>query len=194
MTTIPKSEALHPVIIEKESKRNKLQTTKVAMVAECTMLRARIQDAPSQGNASDNRVRAILGEAPVPTTAPDVVRLDERLKDLQAINSAIGVLDHELYNERNIGSRLVCDSLKPEVTKRAKVFAQALISLHAAHADYENCIDQIENDGVNVASLNRIHLSHMGSPRDPSGTYHYSLIEFVDSGIISRDSIPLAVR
>jgi hypothetical protein len=192
----PKPADLHPVIIEKEFRRNKLHTTQIAMKADCAMLRARLQTAPSTGNANDNRVRQILGEAPLAETAPDKERLDQLLQDLQAINSAIGVLDHELYTQRNIGSRLVCDSVpvKTEVDKRAKVYAQALIAFQAASFEYNRFIDELENTGVNVASLNRIHLSHIGSPRDPSGTFHYSLMEFVYSKIISRSDLPKEIR
>jgi hypothetical protein len=190
----PKPSDRNPVIIEKESRRNKLHTTQIAMKSECTMLRARLQTAPSAGNAADNRIRQILGEAPLAETAPDKDRLDQLLQDLQAVNSAISVLDHELYTQRNIGSRLVCDSLKPEVDKRAKVYAQALIAFQAASFEYNRFIDEIENSGIDVASLNRIHLSHIGSPRDPSGSFHYSLMEFVDSKVISREEMPKEIR
>jgi len=32
-------------------------------------------------------------------------RLEQLLRELQDINSAIGILDNEIYNQRNIGSR-----------------------------------------------------------------------------------------
>jgi hypothetical protein len=192
--TLPTPAQLHPRIRELEIKRNKLQAERTAKLAECAIIRARLQNAPSAGNAADNRVRAILGEAPVPETAPDKDWLDELLKDLHALNSAIGVLDHELYTQRNIGSRMVCDAIRPEVTKRAKVFAQALLDLHAANADYDRFIDEVENTGTNVASLNRIFMSHVGSPRDPCGAYYYSAREFVDAGIISRSDLPKEIR
>jgi hypothetical protein len=193
---IPKPADLHPVITEKVNKRNIIQAKATAMKAECAMLRARLQNAPSNGNASDNRVREILGEAPLADTAPDVVRLDQLLRELQAVNSAVGILDHQIYNERIIGSKLVCESVpvKSEVTKRGKAFAQALIALHAAHTAYDAFLDEVENSGTNISSLNRIHLSRIGSPRDPSGAYHYSLMDFVDSKVISREELPKEIR
>jgi hypothetical protein len=192
--TIPTPAQLHPRIRELETKLSILQAKQIAMKAEAAIIRARMQDAPSNGNAYDNRVRLILGEAPIPTTAPDAERLDELLRDLQAVNSAIGVLVHDIYNQKQMGSRLVCDAVRPEVVKRAKVFAKAFIALHAAHADYDGFIDSIEGNGTNVASLNRIFINSLGSTRDPCAGYHYSLMDFVDGKIISREELPVAVR
>jgi hypothetical protein len=164
----PKPAELHPRIVEIETKRNKLQTEKAVKVAECATIRARIQIAPSSGNATDNRVRALLQEPLLADTAPDMPRLEALLVELHDLNKAIGILDHAIYNERIIGSKLVCDSVKPEVTKRATVFAQAIIALHTAHTDYDSFIDEIETSGTNVASLHRIFLSHIGSPPSDS--------------------------
>jgi hypothetical protein len=191
---IPTPAELHPRIGELEAKRNKLHTEKTAKVAEAAIIRARIQDSPSNGNAAENRVRAILGEAALPDAAPDMPRLEQLLRELNDINSALGILDNEIHNQRNIGSRLVCDAIKPEVTKRAKAFAQALLDLHAANSEYDRFLEEIENTGANISSLNRIFLSYLGSPRDPCGAYHYSMRDFVDSGIIARSEMPKAIR
>jgi hypothetical protein len=191
---IPTPAELHPRIVELVSKRNILQAQKAAKVSEAAIIRARIQNAPSNGNEDENRVRAILGEAPVPTTAPDMERLDELLKDIHALNSAIGILDNEIHNQRNIGSRLVCEAIQPEVTKRAKAFAKALIDLHAANIEYDSYLDEVENTGTNISSLNRIFLSYLGSARDPCGAYHYSMRDFVDAGYLERSEMPKAIR
>ena len=66
---IPKPTELHPRISELENKRNTLNTEKTVKVAEAAAIRTRIQISPSSGNAADNRVRAILGEAPLPDAA-----------------------------------------------------------------------------------------------------------------------------
>lgn len=194
MTTIPTPETLYPVITEKLKKLNIIQAKATAMKAECAIIRARLTHAPSQGNAADNRVREILGEAPVPTNAPDTERLEELLKDLHALNGAIGILSHQIYNDKVVGSKLVCDSIKPEVTKRAKVFATALLNLYAANAEYDSYLDAVENSGTSISSLNRIFLNSLGSTRDPCGGFAYSMREFVDSGFIAKSEVPAAVR
>ncbi|MGY3588518.1 FtsZ-binding cell division protein ZapB [Bradyrhizobium sp. USDA 4341] len=194
MKTIPKPTELNPRIAELENKRNSLQAEKTAKVAEAAIIRARIQTAPSNGNAADNRVRSILGQAPLPDADPDMPRLDKLLLELSDLNKAIGILDSEIRNQRDIGSRLVCDAVKPDVMKRAKAFAKALFDLHAAHTDYDRYLDEVENTSANISSLNRVFLSFLGSSRDPCGGYHYSMREFVDAGVIDRSDMPQAVR
>jgi hypothetical protein len=191
---IPTPAELHPRLTELEAKRTTLHAEKTGKVAEAAIIRARIQESPSNGNAADNRVRAILGEAPLPESAPDMPRLEQLLTELNDLNRAIGILDHEIQSQRNIGSRLVCEAVKPDVTKRAQTFAKALIDLHAAHIEYDRYLDEVENTGTNISSLNRVFLNYLGSSRDPCGGYHYSMREFVDAGIIARSDMPQAVR
>jgi len=191
---IPKPAELHPRLTELEIKRNKLHTEKTAKVAEAAIIRARIQDSPSNGNAAENRVRAILGEALLPDTAPDMPRLEQLLRELQDINGAIGILENAIYNEKAIASRLVCEAMKPEVTKRANAFATALIDLHAANSEYDRFLEEIENTGTNISSLGRVSINGLGSVKDPCGQYHYGLREFVDLGYLARSDMPKAIR
>ncbi|WP_256807797.1 hypothetical protein [Bradyrhizobium sp. Bra64] len=191
---IPKPTELHPLIAELETKRNALHAKKTAKVAEAAAIRSRVQESPSNGNAAENKVRAILGEPLLPDSAPDMPRLEALLLELNTLNTALGQLDSKIQKERNIGSRLVCEATRPEVTKRAKAFANALLAFHAAHLEYDRYFDEIENTGTNVSSLNRVFLTHIGSPRDPCGGYHYSLRDFVDAGIISRSDMPQVIR
>jgi hypothetical protein len=194
MSKIPTPTELHPRIAELESKRNKLQTDRTAKVAEAAIIRARIQEAPDTGNAADNRVREILGEAPLADSAPDMPRLEQLLIELNDLNRALGILDNEIRNQKNIGSRMVCEAVKADVTKRAQAFAQALIDLHAANIEYDRYLDEIENTGTNISSLNRVFLSYIGGAHDPCGGYHYSLRDFVDAGVITRSEMPKEIR
>jgi hypothetical protein len=194
MSKIPTPTELHPRIAELESKRNKLQTEKTAKVAEAATVRARIQESPSTGNGAENRVRAILGESPLPDSAPDMPRLEQLLTELNDLNRAIGILDNEIRNQRDIGSRMVCEAVKPDVTKRAQAFANAFLDLYAAHQEYDRYLDEVENTGTNISSLNRVFPNYLGSSRDPCGGYHYSLRDFVDGGIIARSDIPQVIR
>ncbi|MGY4364069.1 hypothetical protein ACVW1A_000134 [Bradyrhizobium sp. LB1.3] len=192
--TIPKPTELHPLIAELENKRNSLSAEKATKVAEAAVVRARLQNSPSTGSASENKLRAILGQPLVQDDAPDLPRLQALLQELTVINEALNKLDGLIQKERDVGSRLACEVVRPEVVKRAKLFAKALLELHAANQEYERYFDEIESTGTNVSSLNRIFLTHIGSPRDPCGGYHYGLRDFVDAGIISRNDMPQAIR
>lgn len=58
---------LTPRLTELLNKRNALCLEKTNMVAEIAAVRARMaKESPSDGNAADNRVRAILGETILP--------------------------------------------------------------------------------------------------------------------------------
>ena len=56
-----------PRLTELASKRNAEYAKKTTLIAEIASIRARMaKESPSDGNAADNRVRAILGEAILP--------------------------------------------------------------------------------------------------------------------------------
>jgi hypothetical protein len=191
---IPTPTELHPRLSELENKRNNLHADKTAKIAEAAIIRARIQESPNNGNAAQNRVREILGEVPLPETAPDMARLEQLLRELQDINTALAILDGAIQKEKAIASRLVCDAMKPEVTKRAKAFAKALIDLHAANSEYDLILDEIENTGTSIGSLGRVWINGLGSVKDPCGGFHYGMREFVDAGFLDRSQIPQAIR
>jgi len=191
---IPTLTELHPRIGELESKRNALQIEKNAKVAEAAIVRARIQNAPSPGNAAENRVRAILGEAPLPDAAPDMLQLDALLRELNDLNKALGILDSHIQRERAIGSRLVCETVQPEVTRLGKRFGKALLDLHAAHLDYSQFIDSVETTGASVSSLGRVSPSWLGSPLDTCGGYHYMARDFIEAEYVSKSDLHKAIR
>lgn len=191
---LPTPKEVHPILIELETKRNSLNAEKAYKVTEAAMVRARLQTSPSTGSAAENKLRAILGQPLVPDDAPDLPRLQALLEELNVINAALNKLDGIIRKERDVASRLACEVVRPEVMKRAKAFAKALLEMHTANLEYDRYLDDIENTGTNVSSLNRIFLSYIGSPRDPCGGYHYSMRDFVDAGIISRSEMPQAIR
>jgi hypothetical protein len=194
MTTIPTPTELHPRLTELESKRNALHAEKTAKVAEAAIIRARIQQSPSNGNGAENRVRAILGEPILPDSAPDMARLEQLLLELNDLNRAIGILDGAIQKERDVASRLVCDSVRPEVQRLGTKFAKTLLDLYAAQDEYHSYLDAVEDTGARIGSLGRIWINGLGSVRDPCGGYQYAMREFVDAGCLIRSSIPEAVR
>jgi hypothetical protein len=66
--------------------------------------------------------------------------------------------------------------------------------LFAANTDYDRLLEEIESNGTNISSLRRVWLNRLGSVKDPSSGWHYSLMEFVDSGIIARSEMPKEIR
>jgi hypothetical protein len=191
---IPKPDEVSPRLSQLRTKQSTLQVEATAKRAEAAIIRARIQNAPSNGNAAENRVRAILGEAPIPDSAPDMPRLQTLLLELQDMNSAIGILDGAIQEEKRNASRLVCDSVKPEVDRLGKKFATAYLDLYNANCEYSNFLDQVENTGASISSLGRVWPASLGSCRDRSGPFHYTMREFVDAGYLSKSEVPEAVR
>jgi len=194
MTTIPTPKELHPRLTELESKRSELHAEKMAKVAETAIIRARIQESPSTGNAAENRVRAILNEAPLTDAAPDMLKLEQLLKELSDLNSAIGRLDSAIQTERDTASRLVCKVVAPEADRLGKKFAAAFMALHTSHSEYNAFLDAVENTGARISSLGRVWPNSLGHPRDASGAYHYGLREFVEAGYLVRSQVPEAIR
>lgn len=191
---IPTHEQLHPRYAELEAKRNALHIEKAAKIAEAAIIRARIQVAPSDGNAAAQRVAAILGEAPISNSPPDLPRLEALLTELRDLNSAISILNGTIYHERNVASRKVCDVVRPESDRLGKLFARAYLALHDAHREYDEFIDSVERSGVNTSSLNRVTPHWLGASRDPCGGYHYALNELVEAGYASKTDLNVAVR
>lgn len=191
---IPKLTERNPRLGELESKRNGLHAEKASKVAEAAVVRVRLQQAPNNGNAAENRVRHLLGEAPLPSAAPDMSRLEALLTELHDLNKAISILDASIQNEKAIASRAVCSEVKPEVTRLGKNFAKALVALHSTHSEYIKFLDSVEDTGASIGSLGRVWPSGLGHFADRSGTYHYAFREFLETGLIDKASIPEAVR
>lgn len=191
---IPTPTELNPQIATLQNKLNVLQIEKKAKVAEASIVRARIQDSPSNGNAAENRVRVILGQTPIPETAPDMPRLEELLLELNDLNRAIGILDGAIRQEMAKASKMVCEQARPEVTRLGREFAQAFANLHSAHSAYLQVFDAIEDTGANPSSLPKVWPNGLGHVADRSGTYFYSFKEFLEAGLIEQSAIPEAVR
>lgn len=191
---IPKLSDLNPRVSELEGKMVALNAARAVRVSETATIRERLQNSPSVGNKADNRVRRILGETVEPEAEPDTSRLAQLLSELTDINSAIGQTHASLRNEHDIASKMVCNSMLPEVTKKGKAYGNALVALHKANTEYNELIDSIENTGASVGSLNRVWLTALGSPCDMSGQYMYGLRDFVDAGLLAKADLPVAFR
>jgi hypothetical protein len=187
---IPTPTELHPRLSELESKRNALHAEKTAKVAEAAVIRARIQESPSTGNVAENRVRQILGEPSLPDSAPDMARLEQLLLELNDLNKAIGILDGAIQAEKTRASRMVCEAVRPEVTKLGTAFAKAFLALHTAQHAYHDYLDQIQDTGASVSSLPHVFISGLGSSRDRSGTFMYGTKDFIEAGYLTPSDMP----
>lgn len=190
---IPSLVDMNPRLAELQAKRNMLHTEKTAKVAEAAAIRARIQESPSSGNAAENKVRAILGEPLLPDAAPDMPHLEALLLELNALNAAIGKLDGFIQKEKDTASRLVCNDVKPEVTRLGKKFAKALVDLHSTQHEYHALLEGVQDSGASIGSLPHIFISGLGSSRDRSGTYWYAIKDFIEAGYLSQSDMPKAL-
>ena len=125
---------------------------------------------------------ADAGEPLLLDTVPDMTRLDQLLNEKQDLDAALAKLDGIIQNEWRIASRLVCEAIKPEVTKRARAFAKAFVELHATQLEYHSFLNRIQDTGTNVSSLPQIFISGLGDSKDPSGQFMYGMKDFLEAG------------
>lgn len=184
-----------PRLTELVSKRNAEQAEKTTMIAEIANMRARMAvESSGAGNAAENRVRAILGESVQPDTAPDVSKLEAMLRELNIRNRAIAILDGLITTEKAVASRLLCESEKPEVTKRGKAFAKTFLDLHAAQLEYHRHLDTIQDTGASIGSLPHVFINGLGDAKDRSGQYMYGTKDFIEAGYLSPSEMPKELR
>lgn len=175
-----------PRLSDLQSKRNAELTKKTALAAEIANLRAKLaRESPSDGNAADNRVRAIMGEPVLPDTRPDTVSLGEMLQEMQIINRSIAIFDGLITKEKDVASKLLCQAEEEEVTKRGKAFAKAFVDLHASQRAYHEYLDKIQDTGASISSLPHVFINGLGDARDRSGTFFYGMRDFIEAGYLS---------
>lgn len=189
---IPTPEEVSPRIGELKKQRADLVAKATPLKSESAILRSRYSQDP--GTALQERVAEVLGRTPPASRPPSIDRLTELLADLDAHNKAIDIIDIEIRNEEIKASRLVCEAVAPDHSRLARQFAEKVIELHAAHADYLRFINAVENTGARLTGLGRVSPYHLGSPKDPCGFYKYVLEEFKDNGHIRKNDIPECVR
>jgi hypothetical protein len=157
---------------------------------ECAPIRARMQNAvPDPGNDRINRVNAILGRTTAPLMAPDDVRLQTLLLEIQDLQNAVCVIDGQIQIEIRLASNRLLEAVKPEAVRLGNNFAKAFLALRDAHSAYSRFVDQVEDTGCNVETL-RLYPTGLGDPSDRSGNYPYALREFANAGYLSKSEVP----
>ena len=192
MTKIPRPEGLNPVITEKKNLLSALNAESATIRADIATTNARMLETPNPGTSAANRIRAKLGQALLPDAEPDLERIKKQRIDLHDVNSAIAILHSEIEKQKTIASRMICDELRPEVTRLGKNFAKAFQNLHAAHSEYNQFLDSVEDTGAAVSPLGRVWPSSLGHPREVSGGYYWGFKEFLEAGLIEH--VPSSVR
>lgn len=190
----PTLEDSSPVLRDKLQRRSEIAATTNAKKFEASIIAARIADKKEQpGNIESNRIKRLLNqEAPLDVLS-DREELNKLRGELEFLDRTFHAIDAEIQNEKTAASFLVCDKVRPEHDRLAKQFATRLLALHDAHSEYTNFVESIEETGARTTSLGVIQPTFLGSPRDKSGCYHYSLRDFSDAGHIARSQIPESV-
>jgi hypothetical protein len=134
--TIPPLESFSPRLKLLRAKKAELHVEITTLKAECAVIRARMQDSPSPGNESENRLREILGETPVVASLPDPEQLRTLQKELEILNAAVSTVDAAILAETRIASNKMLEAVKPEVTRLGNNFAKAFLALREEHLQY----------------------------------------------------------
>jgi hypothetical protein len=195
MKRIPRPEELHAPLREALKKDMELSLSMAPLTARASVLRAeeREQRIDDNNPTDNNRVRALTGE-PLIVEASGKSELDAVLLSLQDRNAARNRLGTIIRNQKAIASRLVCDEVRPEVTRLGKLFANAFLALHAAQHEYHSYLDQVENTGASIASLPNVFISGLGSARDLSGTFMYAMKDFIEAGFLQKADMPKVLQ
>jgi hypothetical protein len=195
MKTIPPLDSLSPRLAMLRIKREEKHEEIPPLKARCAEIRARLRSGglPDLGNENENRVRAILGEEPLPSKLPDVDDLTQTLTKLDIVNSAISVIDRAILIEAQSASNKMYDSVKPEVMRLGQGLAKAYVDLHSAHLAFDQFVNDLEDAGGNVSTL-RIRPNGLSHPMDRCGAYFYGLREFIDAGFLSKSDMPKVLQ
>jgi hypothetical protein len=190
MKTIDSYSARLPTL---RTKQAELHVENAQNIAQCAIIRQRMAEATDPGNEHQRRVAEILGEKPVAGKLADADQLLALQKKIEARKAAIAILDAEIQKEERLAGNALIDSVMPEIKKRGSAFAKACLDTHAADLGFDEYLDELEESGANVGQF-RIRLNGMGHPRDLSGSYFYSLTEFINAGYSSTSNMPKVLR
>jgi hypothetical protein len=126
-------------------------------------------------------------------TPSDPERLTQLLRELEDLNIAEKIVEGTTQTETRLAGNKLIEFASVEITRLGKKFADAFRDLHAAHLDFDDYIDGLEDVGASVGQF-RIRPNGLSHPKDLSGSYAYGLKEFIDSGFFSKSNMPKALR
>jgi hypothetical protein len=124
------------------------------------------------------------------TTIPhDAERLPQAQREIEDLDVAVKFIDGQIQTETRIACNKLYEAVKSEVTRLGSIFAKAFLALHAAHLEFDQYVDKLEDAGGNTSTL-RIRPNGLSHPRDLSGGYWYGLRDFIDAGFFSKSDLP----
>jgi hypothetical protein len=123
----------------------------------------------------------------------DTERFTQLLRELDDLNIAEKIVDSAIQTETRLAGNKLIESVTPEITRLGKKFADAFHELHAAHLEFDEYVDGLEDVGASVGQF-RIRPNGLSHPKDLSGSYAYGLKEFIDSGFFSKANMPKVLR
>jgi hypothetical protein len=123
----------------------------------------------------------------------DPERLSQLLRELEDLNIAVSIINGKIQTEEQLaGSKLIASEMD-EINLRRGKLAKSLVCVCGEDSEYDQYLDSLESAGASVGHY-RIRLPGLGSPRDISSGYAYSLREFIDAGVLKRSDLPKAFQ
>jgi hypothetical protein len=129
----------------------------------------------------------------VTNTPADTERLPVLLRELEDLNIADSIVNGQIQTETRLAGNKLIESARPEITRLGSKFANAFRDLHAAHLEWDDYIDSLEEAGASVGVF-RIRPNGLSHPKDKSGSYAYGLKEFIDSGFFIARDLPKVLK
>jgi hypothetical protein len=123
----------------------------------------------------------------------DVERLTQLLGELEDLNIAANIVEGKLQTETRLAGNKFVESIRHEIDRLGNNWANAFVGTHAAHLEYDEFIDVLEDAGASVGQF-RIRPNGLSHPKDLSGNYAYAIKEFIDSGYMTQSNMPKALR
>ena len=195
MKKLPNLETVHPPYAEGIATYNRVNTTKAEKQAAALAISERVRTNRSEsGNIEENRLRVLKGLEAEPEVLPDADQLVKVRKEIEAINRNLPGLHGEVQQEKQVASRLLCQSVEGDHAALVTDFFTKLSALNVAHCAYVDFLDAVEATGASTGSLRPIWPSAFGHPRDASAAYHWAFKEGRENGHINYSVIPKAVR
>ena len=144
-------------------------------------IQKQIDAAGDTGPRVPARIAELLGDEAdsVPMLRRQAGEIRGKLADVEA---ALEIVRRRLTDANGPASTAVCQSVKPEYSKRVAAVAKALEALAAARADYEDLRNQFEAEDVRWTSLIPLSLGFLGDPRD--GNVVRTLKEIKEAGYV----------
>ena len=120
---IPALKDVHPPLGIAEAKRADGYARISALRTEAITIGKRIDDsAPLQGNADENKLRAAVGDKPLPEVLPDHEQLAKVRDEITVLANASQYLDGVYQREKAIASQKLCEAASGEHTAHVPIW------------------------------------------------------------------------